>query len=574
MKSHISTFLMLLCFNALFAQIHFADDVFYQKRSPVEVITIADFNNDGLEDVAIGMGAYFFREDNYRIAIFTQDANGDLTETAEFPYIQNGQFSEIKSMCSGDVNNDQLADLIITYDDSLVFYTQGTSEKPGIRLSYFVGNGADNAHCADLNGDGLDDIAVASSNDNYVRVFYQTSGNFTTKDYQKPNNGRSDIEVGDFNGDGRNDLVVSGQQDNGGLYFYTQNTSGELIFSGDIFRGNAFNSIAVADIDMNGTDDVIFTSGTNYFNAEVGIIYQVSPPLLINFDVEIIDRYNESSAIQVFDVDCDGRKEVVNFFENDNRIGLFISSEEGEYNYNQLRANTQNATKPQASAIGDLNNDGKYDVAFVSGFGFSVFINESVVNSTTDTVFVGIANDTTLGTPVTESDIYVRITTDTVNGDYIATSDSFIVRTSTTVDRIIQDSIFKVFGEGCIASTYLKSTEFTSTQAHADTVFVSTFTECLNCSEACDIYIPTAFTPNGDGQNDVFVPVSSCVFLSYHLVVYDRWSEIIFDSKDAAVGWDGRYKSNVVKQDVYSFTLKAKTDRKDFKLAGKVVLIK
>jgi len=574
MKTLIITSLLAVLVQISFGQISFADEDFYSKRSPAEVISIADFNNDGLDDVALGMGAYYFREDNYRIAIFSQSANGILSETAEFSYVRSGRYSEIKSMCTGDINNDNLQDLIITYDDSLVFYTQSTAEKPGQRLSYFVGNGADNAHCDDLNGDGLVDVAIASTNNNYIRVFYQGPTGFTFKDYQKPNTGRSDIEVGDFNGDGRNDLVVSGQQDNGGLYFYTQNTVGELIYSGSIFRGNAFNSIAVADIDNNGTDDVIFTSGTGYFNAEVGIVHQAKPPLLNNYTVDIIDRFNQSYAVQVFDADCDGKKEVLSFFENDNLVGLFTETANGNFTYDVLRANTDNATKPQASAIGDLNNDGKYDVAFVSGFGFSVFLNQSDVKTSTDTIFIGLQADTTVGTPISENTLFVSTSQDTIDGDFFLTTDTFTIRTATTTSTIRLDSLFQVFGEGCIASSYRKSSTYSITDVTADTTFLSTSTVCLSCEEMCKVFIPNAFTPNGDGINDYFIPVSSCEFLSYHFVVYDKWSEKIFETKEPNQAWDGVYKDGLIKQGVYSYTLYTKTVKGTGSKAGVVSLLK
>jgi len=61
--------------------------------------------------------------------------------------------------------------------------------------------------------------------------------------------------------------------------------------------------------------------------------------------------------------------------------------------------------------------------------------------------------------------------------------------------------------------------------------------EFENC--ACKWSIPNAFTPNHDGNNDLFMPGNSCLFSNYSFVIYDRWGKRIFLSSDAKKGWDG-----------------------------------
>ena len=71
-------------------------------------------------------------------------------------------------------------------------------------------------------------------------------------------------------------------------------------------------------------------------------------------------------------------------------------------------------------------------------------------------------------------------------------------------------------------------------------------------AEASDyIAYPDAFTPNGDKLNDVFLPVYKGVIVEYQLNIFNRWGELIFESKDIDVGWDGTYKDKLCKQDVY-----------------------
>jgi gliding motility-associated-like protein len=55
-------------------------------------------------------------------------------------------------------------------------------------------------------------------------------------------------------------------------------------------------------------------------------------------------------------------------------------------------------------------------------------------------------------------------------------------------------------------------------------------------------YVPTGFTPNGDGVNDVFAPALTDVF-DYTLAVYNRWGSLVFFSNEIGSGWDGKDKN-------------------------------
>lgn len=92
------------------------------------------------------------------------------------------------------------------------------------------------------------------------------------------------------------------------------------------------------------------------------------------------------------------------------------------------------------------------------------------------------------------------------------------------------------------------------------------------------VYIPEAFSPNGDGINETFSPVMTGVTNDDFLFqIFNRWGELIFESKDAEnTGWDGSYRNELVKPGVYSYIIQYKTPNKDFKIRdfGKVVVIR
>jgi gliding motility-associated-like protein len=65
----------------------------------------------------------------------------------------------------------------------------------------------------------------------------------------------------------------------------------------------------------------------------------------------------------------------------------------------------------------------------------------------------------------------------------------------------------------------------------------------INPGPCCDnVFVPNAFSPNGDGRNDEFRIVTAAGFQLTQLDVYDRWGNKVWSTLDARKGWDGKYK--------------------------------
>ncbi len=65
-------------------------------------------------------------------------------------------------------------------------------------------------------------------------------------------------------------------------------------------------------------------------------------------------------------------------------------------------------------------------------------------------------------------------------------------------------------------------------------------------------YAPNAFTPNGDGINEVFIPLGiGWEYYDYEFTIWDRWGELIYSSNDRNAPWDGTYMGQQVQMDVY-----------------------
>ena len=88
------------------------------------------------------------------------------------------------------------------------------------------------------------------------------------------------------------------------------------------------------------------------------------------------------------------------------------------------------------------------------------------------------------------------------------------------------------------------------------------------------VFVPTAFTPNGNGVNDRLRPLGNLATIDYFRV-FNRWGAMVFQTSEIGAGWDGRYKGVNQSADTYTWLLSGKTaDGQSIKLSGKSLLIR
>lgn len=88
----------------------------------------------------------------------------------------------------------------------------------------------------------------------------------------------------------------------------------------------------------------------------------------------------------------------------------------------------------------------------------------------------------------------------------------------------------------------------------------STASKPIKVYSSCYLAVPTAFTPNGDGKNDFLVPLNAIKAENLTFKVYNRWGQLIFETKDWKHGWDGTFGGLPQPSDVYVWLL-TYTDR-------------
>jgi len=377
-------------------------------------IKIGDLNNDGLLDV-IGCGAS-------SVDVFLQSTNGTLNPPVTYG-IANGSCAEVDI---GDVNGDGLNDIIVMGAQSIGVLFQkpdGTFSAPvyydlgGNQLIYGVAVG-------DVNGDGLQDIVVTYGGNrpsSKIGVFLQNKAatldpaiSYDSYDIPRP------VVIADMNNDGKQDVIMA-HDGWDALGVYLQGPTGSLLpeeLYPVPFRNNNPQSLAVGDINGDGFNDVVLADPTNgllvLYSKNGPAIPRIDVlPLSVNFgstflgnssstNIYIYNRGTGSLIINVINItgpnatefsqqgDCSNvapggncmiTATVTPASEGIKKATLMISSNDPDTPVVQVTffayggqplfypyVNFPVGSWPEAVAIGDVNGDGRNDVAMTTSY--------------------------------------------------------------------------------------------------------------------------------------------------------------------------------------------------------------
>ena len=110
------------------------------------------------------------------------------------------------------------------------------------------------------------------------------------------------------------------------------------------------------------------------------------------------------------------------------------------------------------------------------------------------------------------------------------------------------------------SGSYVVQLIATSPLGCADTTYLP-----IRVTEEEIFYVPNAFTPDGDNFNEYFRAVFTSGFdpYDYTMLIFNRWGEIIWESHNYDVGWDGRYGGQIVQDGTYTWKIEVKTTATD-----------
>jgi hypothetical protein len=361
-------------------------------------VTLGDLNGDGKLDIAV---ANF---NSSTVSLLLNTANPGAM-TASFTGIQEFTIGDGPASISvGDLNGDGKVDLVIA---NFVFNTVSVllnTTAPGDITASFSSNqefatgaGPISVTVSDVNEDGRLDLAVANFNSNTLSVLLNTTapgaGAPTFADKQDFATGDAPVFVAadDLNNDGKFDLAVANLNSStvSVLLNTTDQGTATPSFAGkqDVETGLNPRSVAVGDLNGDGRDDLAVA---NVSSDSVSVLLNTTPPGAATASFAAKHDFTTGTdpvAVTMGDLNMDGKLDLAVININSDTVSVLVNTTvPGAVTPNFVKQDFATGVGPLFVAVGDLNGDGKPDLVVANVIvAVSVLFNTTVPGAVTPT---------------------------------------------------------------------------------------------------------------------------------------------------------------------------------------------
>ena len=504
-------------------------------------LAIADIDGDGKLDFAI---ANYY---NNTVAIYRNSStNGNITFD---PEIDITTVSNPLYLSLGDLDNDGRPDLVVSgnYQSSIISVLRNTSSIGNIafatNVDYTTGSYPTVPLIADLNGDGLMDVAVANYYSSSISVLknISTFGSISLAsktDYTSPGSPET-LAVGDFDGDGKPDLVLSNYSNTTisvyrNLYANSGDNFTASTFSArtDFTVGSSGYGVAVSDLDGDGKPDIAVCNSSS---SSISLLRNKSTTGSISFDPKLdLATGSQPLYLAVGDIDGDNKPDIV----TSNYSGSSLSILRNQLGDPVISAFTPNSGGPLSTVV--ISGSGFNNVTAVS-FGGVPASSYMVISSTAIIAYVGygasgIVNVTTATGSADIDGFTYTPPPPTINSFTPANASS---GTTVTISGINFGGATSVSFGGIPASSYnvVNATTITAVVGTGATGNISVITAGGNSNIAGFVYCTPAST--------LSAKINGCGSVVYKGVTYTS-NTTFTDTIKAVKGCDSVYKVTTI----------------------------
>lgn len=331
----------------------FETDANYTTGDSPEDVVLADFDNDGFTDIAVG------NTSDATISVFIN--NGDATYAAAVNYASGG--TTLRGLAAGDVDGDGYVDLVATNNlisgnaNIKVLTNDGdgtfTSDGDYGHDSYLPGY----IKLADIDGDGdLDIVIIYEIDDGLGRMFNNGSGVFSSLGIYSAGNQPQNVQVGDVDGDNDLDMVVTNM--NSDNISIMENIGSGTFSATSKSVGDSPRASVLGDFDDDGDLDIATVNHNDnnisvYLNQDAGSI---------NFSFTFPTNYSVGSfpfGIASADVDADGDLDLLTTNSGEDSLSVLTNNGSGIFS---LLGKFATGDSPKGIAIGDFDNNDNVNI--------------------------------------------------------------------------------------------------------------------------------------------------------------------------------------------------------------------
>jgi hypothetical protein len=338
-----------------------------------EAIAIGDVNSDSRNDLVVVTSWFYDAEYDARLHVFLQDEDGQLHPPLT---LHAGVAS---SVAIGDLNGDNRNDVAVGNSNSVGVFWQTDSGELAPMETILGGGRIYRVAIGDLNNDMRSDLVASDWSSDFVMVVSQNSSgalDMPTSHAAPHYSGNQGLRCADVSGDGLNDIVLtSGVGLPYDVVVITQNPGGGLNpYRGyDVPGGYARTGIAIGDVNADSHSDVIVTLGGGDPNRDLALFLQnTSGSLSSPF---ILSAYQLAWEVGVGDFNVDGLVDIAVSHRHWSRIGILLQTDHGAFLPEELYEIPYTQTfNADAIAVEDINSDGAPDIAMSGWSANGVFI--------------------------------------------------------------------------------------------------------------------------------------------------------------------------------------------------------